>query len=515
MKVTPTLLLILDGWGLAPSGSGNALSRAKTPNLDALLSRYPHTALACSGREVGLPDGQMGNSEVGHMNIGAGRIVYQDIQRISMAIEDGSFFENPAFLDLIRKVKEGGKNLHLMGLVSPGGVHSLQAHLYALLALCRKENLADVFVHAILDGRDTPPRSGLEYVKELQEFMSREGIGRIATVSGRYYTMDRDKRWDRTALAYDNLVDADGIPAVDPVQAVEDAYAAGENDEFVKPRVICGPGCTFKGMQDGDGLVFFNFRADRARQITRALFDPEFEEFNRNRSVEFSGIVTMTRYEEDFPVAVAFPPVKLTRILGELVSERGMKQLRIAETEKYAHVTYFLNGGEERIFPGEERILIPSPREVATYDLKPEMSVRLVTEQLVVSIKEQRFDLIVCNLANLDMVGHTGIMEAAVKACEVVDECVGEICRAVLATGGRMFVTSDHGNAEEMEDSGGNIQTAHSTNPVPFVWVEEGRQKARLRDKGILGDIAPTILDLWKVEKPEEMTGTTLVEQES
>jgi 2,3-bisphosphoglycerate-independent phosphoglycerate mutase len=510
MNARPTLLLILDGWGVAPPGPGNALSLADTPSFDRLRSGYPHADLGCSGRAVGLPDGQMGNSEVGHMNIGAGRVVYQDIMRINIAIEDGSFFENPALLDMIGAVKARSGRMHFAGLVSPGGVHSLQTHLNALLELCSSHGV-EAFVHAILDGRDTPPQSGLEYVRQLQEFAREKGVGKVATVSGRYFAMDRDKRWDRTAYAYAAIVSGKGIFVNDPVEAIADAYATGENDEFVRPRVVTDGDGPVALLEDGDGFMFFNFRADRARQLVRSLFDPQFGEFERERRPDLARLVTMTQYDAQFGLPVAFPPVRLTGILGELVSDAGWAQLRIAETEKYAHVTYFFNGGEERCYPGEDRILIPSPREVATYDKKPEMSAFEVCDKLCDAVRSRKYALIVCNFANLDMVGHTGIIEAAVKAVEAVDQCLGQVMDAVLESGSRMFVTSDHGNAEEMIDPSGGVQTAHSTNLVPFYWVEDDRGSWMFRDKGVLGDIAPTILALWSLDKPSEMTGTSLL----
>jgi 2,3-bisphosphoglycerate-independent phosphoglycerate mutase len=514
MSVKPTLLLILDGWGMAPAGPGNAISQARTPTIDGLWTTYPNVPLACSGRAVGLPEGQMGNSEVGHMNIGAGRVVYQDIMRINMAIEDGSLYDNPTLLEMIHQVKARGGTMHFAGLISPGGVHSLQTHLYALLRLCARQKV-DAVVHAILDGRDTPPQSGLEYVRELQGFMDAEGVGRIATVSGRYYAMDRDKRWERTALAYAALVSGEGVFETDALQAIATAYAQGENDEFVRPRVITDSGNPVATLRDGDGFMFFNFRADRARQLIRALIDPDFSGFERVERPEPASLVTMTQYEAEFGLPVAFPPVRLTRILGELVAEAGLAQLRIAETEKYAHITYFFNGGEERQYPGEERILIPSPREVATYDKKPEMSVFEVTDKLCEAIRSRRFALIVCNFANLDMVGHTGIIEAAVHAAEAVDRCLARVIECILESDSRMFVTSDHGNAEEMIDPGGGVQTAHSTNKVPFFRVEKDDSGRRFRSEGVLGDIAPTILELWSMDKPQEMTGTSLLEKES
>lgn len=507
------MLLILDGWGCAEKGLGNAVCMAGTPTLDRLRETYPSTMLACSGRAVGLPDGFMGNSEVGHMNIGAGRVIYQDMTRIDVAIEDGSFFENKALLQAAAAAKAGGR-LHLMGLVSDGGVHSHERHIFALLELAKRQGVKDVFVHAFLDGRDTPPSSGAGYVRNLVDKTRELGVGRVASVMGRYWAMDRDKRWERNELAYDALTQGHGQMVTDPVRAIEEAYAAGETDEFVKPRLVADAnGAPIGTLRDGDAVIFFNFRADRARQITRALFDPVFEGFVRKAWPRLASLTTMTEYDAEFPLPVAFPPQSVDKSLGQVVAEAGLRQLRIAETEKYAHVTYFLSCGREEPFPGEERILVPSPREVATYDLKPEMSARPVTEKLLAAWRN--YDLTVCNLANLDMVGHTGVIPAVMEAAKVVDECVARIVEDVLAAGGRAFITADHGNAEEMLDDKGGSQTAHSKNPVPFVHVEAGIElaagKVALREDGILGDIAPTLLTCMGLPVPEQMTGKPLV----
>ncbi len=506
-----TLLLILDGWGIAPAGPGNAVSLAKTPNLDKLAATCPHTTLACSGRAVGLPSGYMGNSEVGHMNIGAGRVVYQDMTRIDLAVETGGVFANKALLDLCAVVKKRGGTMHFMGLLSDGGVHSHIAHLKALLEVCKKEGVERCAVHAFLDGRDTPPESGAGYLRDLQAFMDKTGYGEIATVTGRFWAMDRDKRWDRVASAYAGLTSGEGLAAADAVAAVEEAYASGETDEFVKPRIICqDPGLSLprRLIGDGDGVFFFNFRADRARELTSAFIFDEFPHFERRLRPDLAGFVSMTVYESAFPIPAAFPPQSLTGSLGEVFSKAGLTQLRLAETEKYAHVTYFLNCGREEPFPGEERALEPSPREVATYDLKPEMSVYKVCETF---LREwpKGCALAVCNLANLDMVGHTGVIEAAVAACEAVDACVGRMVEAVLASGGRAFITADHGNAEEMIAPDGGKMTAHTTNPVPLILADP--EYAGGLKSGKLGDIAPTILALCKMEKPEEMTGESLL----
>ncbi|MDZ7759739.1 MAG: 2,3-bisphosphoglycerate-independent phosphoglycerate mutase [Desulfovermiculus sp.] len=511
---TPTLLLILDGWGLGETNAGNAVDTAHTPNMDRILATAPWSSLACSGEAVGLPSGQMGNSEVGHLNIGAGRTVFQDIVRIDAAIADGSFFSNPTLLDLMGRIKEHGSTLHLLGLVSDGGVHSQQDHLYALIRMARDQGLDNVVVHAFLDGRDTPPSSGADYIRRLQDRLQEIGVGRIGTVSGRYYAMDRDKRWERTALAYAALVQGQGRTSPDPVQAVEKAYARGETDEFVEPTIILDAHRKPTGrIQDRDGLFFFNFRADRIRQMVRALTEPDFDQFDVSSRPFLGQAASMTQYDAHFDLPVAFAPQHMTNILGQVCAKLGFAQLRLAETEKYAHVTYFFNGGGEEPFPGEQRILIPSPQEVATYDQKPEMSVYAVTDTLIQEWERHTYTLVVCNFANLDMVGHSGNFKAAVKACEAVDDCLGRVMHCVLESKGRMLVTADHGNAEVMLDPKGGIQTAHSQNPVPFVWLEKSYPAAALRSQGILGDIAPTILDLWGVEQPKEMTGQSLVQR--
>lgn len=504
----PCVLLILDGWGKAVPGPGNAVSQARTPNMDALLGSHPKGELRCMGRDVGLPDGQMGNSEVGHLNLGAGRIVYQDIMRINLAIEDGSLAANPVLAELAGAARGGSGRVHLMGLVSDGGVHSLQSHLVALVQALSDQGVADICIHAFLDGRDTPPRSGLGYIKALEADLSRMGAGRIATVSGRYYAMDRDQRWDRVELAYAAMTEGRGLTAPGAAEAVSDGYAAGENDEFVKPRVILRDGQPSGLIGDGDAVLFFNFRADRARELTRALTEDGFAGFARPRKIALSHFVTMTSYEKDFGLPVLFPPVSLDRILGQVVSERGMRQLRTAETEKYAHVTYFFNGGQETPFPGEDRELLPSPKDVPTYDFKPEMSVYKVTDTLVTALESGNYDMVVCNFANLDMVGHTGVIPAAIKACEAVDQCLGRVMDCVTGLGGTLLVTADHGNAEDMLDELGNVKTSHSLNPVPFVYVGPGN--FRVRD-GRLADVAPTILAILGIEKPVEMTGESLL----
>lgn len=517
----PVALVILDGWGLAPDINGNAVRRARTPNMDRWFRSYPHTELGCSGETVGLAEGQMGNSNVGHLNLGAGRVVYQDLQRINRAIAGGEFFRNPVLLDAVRHAARPGASLHLMGLLSPGGVHSHQNHLFALLDLAARCQVTDVAVHAFLDGRDVPPQSALPYVADLGAAIDRAGVGRVATVSGRYYAMDRDRRWDRTAKAYLAMVSGEGRTARSAAEAVEQAYALGETDEFVQPTVIVtGPGDRPQALvKNGDSIIFFNFRPDRARQLTRAFISPSFDGFTRPGGRLDLHFVTMTSYDATFPVPVAFPPEEVTNTLGEVVSKAGLRQLRIAETEKYAHVTYFFSGGREEPFPGEDRVLIPSPK-VATYDRKPEMSAPEVAAEAVKRIRSGDYDLIVLNFANADMVGHTGDFDAAVRAVEAVDRAAGQVVGAVLEQGGVAMVLSDHGNAEQMIDlDTGQPHTAHTTSPVPFVLV--GRAGAlpeadRTRPApelppGILADVAPTVLDIMGLEKPPEMTGVSLL----
>ncbi len=513
-KIRPVMLVIMDGWGWREETDGNAIRLARTPNLDAYYEKYPFTLLTASGTAVGLPEGQMGNSEVGHLNLGAGRIVYQDLTRINMAIEDGSFFKNKVLSDIMEKVKESpSSRLHLMGLVSDGGVHSQLEHLYALLEMARKLGIGErVCIHAFMDGRDTPPTSGAEYIKVLLEKTREIGSGTIASICGRFYAMDRDKRWERVEEAFRMLVNGEAIIEKDPVEAVKRAYERGETDEFIKPIIIENEVCFQKEkgpIGDGDAIFHFNFRADRARELTRAFTEKEFTFFDVSQRPRLLAYATMTRFDETFDLPVAFPPEHLSHILGEEVSLLGLKQLRISETEKYAHVTYFFNGGEEEPFPLEERILIPSPREVPTYDLKPEMSAPKIVETLLENIKKGIYSFIVVNFANGDMVGHTGVLEAAIKACEVVDECVGKVTEAFKEMGGAVIITADHGNAEVMELKDGSPATAHTTNPVPFYLIDDTRLNARLK-KGILADVAPTVLKLMGLEKPREMTGESL-----
>lgn len=507
MAKKPVLLMILDGWGIAPASDSNAAAVALTPNLDKFFAEYPHTTLEASGSAVGLPDGQMGNSEVGHLNIGAGRIIYQELTRITKAVKDGDFYNNPVLSEVMDKTKNTGKKLHLLGLLSDGGVHSHLDHVVALLKMAKMRGLTEVYVHAFLDGRDVGPQTAVTYLKQLQAAMQEIGIGTIATVSGRYYAMDRDKHWERTEKAYRALVLGEGGHAADAVSGVESSYAQGVTDEFVLPFIV---GENNGRIAAGDGIVFFNFRPDRARQMTRALSEAEFDGFVRPEGVLPVNFVCMTQYDITIAAPVAFPPQSYEDTLGEVLAKRGLQQLRIAETEKYAHVTFFFNGGVEAPNAGEERILIPSPR-VATYDLQPEMSAREVTKALLQELDKDKFDAVILNFANPDMVGHTGVMQAAVKAMETVDECAGRIVDRVLALGGSVCITADHGNLEKMADEAtGQPYTAHTTNPVPFILIS--KEKYSLHS-GILADISPTLLELLHIDKPAAMTGSSLIEK--
>ncbi|MFQ5773692.1 MAG: 2,3-bisphosphoglycerate-independent phosphoglycerate mutase [Kiloniellaceae bacterium] len=500
----PVVLCILDGWGHSEARENNAIRLARTPVLDRLFATCPHGLIDASAQEVGLPREQMGNSEVGHMNLGSGRVVMQDLRRIDAAVENGDLARLPALLRFIDRLKATGGTVHLMGLMSPGGVHSHQAHIARLAEAVRAAGVR-VAVHAFLDGRDTPPRSAVEYVKD---FRAAAPEAPIVTVTGRYYAMDRDKRWERTALAYAALVEGKGERAADPVAAIERSYAAGAGDEFVRPAVIGD----YAGMADGDGVLMANFRADRVRQILRALLDPAFDAFARRRTVRFAAAAGMVEYSSALNAFLdsLFPPLDLRRTLGEVVAEAGLAQLRIAETEKYAHVTFFLNGGRETEFPGEERILVPSPK-VATYDLQPEMSAPELTDRLVAAIDSGRFDLIVVNYANGDMVGHSGDLEATIKAAETVDRCLGRVTAAVERAGGALVITADHGNAEQMVDpETGQPHTAHTMNKVPVILVGGPAGVESLAD-GRLADIAPTILELIGLPQPDEMTGQSLI----
>ena len=509
MSKKPVMLMILDGFGIAEKSEGNAVALAKKPNFDRLVKEYPHTQLQASGMAVGLPEGQMGNSEVGHLNIGSGRIVYQELTRITKAIEDGDFFENEALMKAMKNAKENNASLHLMGLLSDGGVHSHIGHLKGLLEFAKKEGLQKVYVHAFMDGRDVPPSSGKDFIVKAEEMMKEVGVGQIATVSGRYYAMDRDNRWERVQLAYNAIVLGEGEKASSAVEAIENSYHDEKTDEFVIPCVIEEDGHPTATIKNGDSVVFFNFRPDRARELTRAINDKEFAGFKRETlNLTF---VTMTQYDKTLEgVNVAFKPQTLVNTLGEYVSSKGLKQLRIAETEKYAHVTFFFNGGVEKENPGEERKVIPSPK-VATYDLKPEMSAYEVTDELLDRLDQDKYDMIILNFANPDMVGHTGVVQAAVKAIEAVDECLGKIVDKVLEKDGTVFITADHGNAEtEIDFSTGNPFTAHTTNPVPFVWVSNNINGRTLKS-GKLADIAPTMLNVMNLEVPKEMTGECLI----
>jgi 2,3-bisphosphoglycerate-independent phosphoglycerate mutase len=496
-------LVVLDGWGLAPDGPGNAISQAETPVFDELWDRYRHTELTTSGRAVGLPDGQMGNSEVGHLNLGAGAVVRQDLTRIQDAIEDGSFFDNPVLKQICAAGRESGR-LHLLGLVSKGGVHSGFEHLRACIELAAREEVPDIVLHAFTDGRDTAPDSGAAYVAEAEGWV-REAGGRVATVTGRYYAMDRDKRWDRTKLAYDAIVhgDADAPPADSGEAAVRAAYERGETDEFIKPTLVGDEG----KVRDGDAVLFFNFRPDRARQLTQALADPDFAEFDRGEAprIEFA---SLTEYQEDWDYPVAFKPDRPEVTLASTLAAEGANQLHVAETEKYAHVTYFFNGGEEHPYKGEDRFLVGSPRDVPTYDHKPEMSARAAADTFVEHWRDGDYRFGIINFANPDMVGHTGVIPAAVKAVETVDGCLGEVVDAVHESGGACVITADHGNADNMLEEDGSPNTAHSLNPVPLIVTAD---VGELRDGGILADVAPTVLALLGEKQPEEMTGRSLL----
>jgi len=505
LKKAPVALIIMDGWGIGDmQDPNNAIAAAKTPVIDGLMVKYPKTQLKCSGEAVGLPDGQMGNSEVGHTNIGAGRIIYQELTRITKAIKDGTFFENEVFQTLVALVKKNNGALHLMGLLSPGGVHSHSNHLYGLLELAKKAGVKEVYIHGFLDGRDVPPSSAAEYIADLEAKIKEIGVGSIATLSGRYYAMDRDKRWDRVSKAYEAIAMAEGNAAATASEEIKASYKAGKTDEFVTPAVIGG----YKGMKSGDGAIFFNFRPDRARELTHAFTDTLFDGFEREEDLKVD-FVTMTQYEEGMNVKVAYTPQTIANTLGETIQKNGLTQLRIAETEKYAHVTFFFNGGVEQPYKGEDRILVPSPK-VATYDLQPEMSAIKVTDKAVEAIQSEKYDFIILNYANGDMVGHTGILSAAIKAVETVDTCVGRFVNAIQTVGGVVCITADHGNAEVMVDPKTKEPfTAHTTNVVPFITVSDDIKSVR---EGALCDIAPTLLTIAGIDIPQEMTGKSLVD---
>jgi 2,3-bisphosphoglycerate-independent phosphoglycerate mutase len=505
------VLIILDGWGINPSKKGNAVAIAKTPFIDKLTENYPTSKLACSGEAVGLPEGTMGNSEVGHMNIGAGRKVYQDLVRINKAISDKSFFENKKILDLLKTIKNKNKAVHLFGLLSDGGVHSHIDHVFALIDMINDFGIKTLYVHPILDGRDTSPTSGIQYVQQVQDHLKKKQSGKIASVCGRFYAMDRDTRWDRVEQAYKLYTENSENIFTDPVLAIKKAYDAGITDEFMTPVSIKeDPENMDNIVKDGDGIIFFNFRADRAKEITKAFTQNDFSEFERKK-IKLSGFVCMTQYDGTFHLPVAFEPLSLTNVLGEVISNNGVFQLRLAETEKFAHVTYFFNGGSEIVLKGEERILIPSPRDVETYDLKPEMSALKIASTAVENIDTNKFSFIVINFANMDMVGHTGILDAAVKACETADQALKQVVEKVWEKGGTAFVTADHGNSESMITKNGTPHTTHTLNPVKFIAAGKNFKEIKLRD-GILGDIAPTILHNMNINIPEEMTGKSLID---
>ena len=505
-----TMLMILDGFGNNPNKNGNAIEMAEMPNINKLKKICPMTEIYTSGLAVGLPEGQMGNSEVGHTNIGAGRVVYQELTRITKTIEDGDFFSIPEFTEAIENCKKNNSKLHIMGLLSDGGVHSHIRHLYALLELAKRKDFENVFIHCFLDGRDTPPASAETYIMKLNEKIQEKGVGKIATISGRFYSMDRDKRWERVKKSYDMLVNGIGNKATSAIAAIENSYQKEVFDEFVEPTIICNEEEPVAKIEKNDSVIFFNFRPDRAREITRTLVDKEFEAFETKKDLNLY-YVCFTQYDEEMPnVKIAFKPTALKNTFGEYISNKGLTQLRIAETEKYAHVTFFFNGGEEKQYKGEDRILVPSPK-VETYDMKPEMSAYEVTEKVVNAINSKKYDCIILNYANPDMVGHTGNLEAAIKALETIDECVGKVVDAVQKNNGTLLITADHGNIEQMIDyKTGEPHTAHTTNPVPFILVNYD-DSVKLREGGCLADIAPTLLEIMGLPQPAEMTGKSLI----
>ena len=504
MAKKPVALIIMDGYGYNPDSYGNAIMAAKKPNLDRYM-QGPHTIIGASGLDVGLPDGQMGNSEVGHTNIGAGRIVYQQLVKITKSIEDGDFFKNPAMVHSMENAKKNGTALHIMGLLSPGGVHSHMTHIFGIVEMAKRFGLEKVYIHAFLDGRDVPPSSAAEYMEETVAKLGEIGLGKIGVISGRFYAMDRDNAWDRVEKAYAALVYGEGVQETDPVQAIKNSYANEVTDEFMLPTVIAGS----EPIREGDSVVFANFRPDRARQITRAFVDPEFQGFERRNGYFPVHFVCMAQYDATMPnVEVAFPPEELTMTMGEYLAKCGKTQLRIAETQKYAHVTFFFNGGEEKTFEGEDRILIKSP-DVETFDMKPEMSAYEVCDAVCGAIDSDKYDVIILNYANCDMVGHTGVFDAAVKAIEAVDECVGRMVDKIVAKGGVALITADHGNADKMMEPDGSPFTAHTTNPVPFIVVGAG--DVQVREGGVLADLAPTMLKIMGLPQPAEMTGKSLI----
>lgn len=526
----PLVLIILDGWGHSDTSDHNGILQARTPHFDHYHAQYPHTLIDGSGPAVGLPVGVMGNSEVGHMNLGAGRIVFSGLSQIYKSIDDGSFFNNPALVAACQAAKENSGSLHLMGLVSDGAVHSSQDHLYALLDLAKQQGLSRVFIHCFMDGRDTPPQSGLHYLEQLQQIISEKKVGTIASISGRYYAMDRDKRWDRVKLTYDTLTNrahfdrgssgSDTKEAkntlrcgVDPLAILQEAYSQGIGDEFILPHAIVDDeGQPVGKMRDGDAVIFFNFRPDRAREISQALTDKNFSEFDRAFFPKLSAFVGMSVYDSSLAIPAAFTPSYPKRTLGEILSENGLRQLRLAETEKYAHVTYFFNGGQEQVFPGEQRILVPSAKEVPTYDHKPEMSAPQITEKLLAQLAADTFDVAVVNYANADMVGHTALAQPIITAVETIDQCLGRVIPAVLEKNGTVMITADHGNAEKMLDEAGHPHTAHTTNLVPLMLISKTFQQSQLQKKGgRLCDVAPTVLKILDLQQPTEMTGHSLI----
>ena len=512
MEKKPVMLMILDGFGINENTDGNAVKLAKTPNIDKLMKKYPNTIMYTSGLQVGLPEGQMGNSEVGHTNIGAGRIVYQELTKITKSIEDGDFFAIPEFIEAIENCKKHNSKLHILGLLSDGGVHSHIRHLYGLLEMAKRRDFENVYVHCFLDGRDTPPASAENYIAQLEEKMKEKNLGKIASISGRYYAMDRDKRWERVKKCYDALVRGEGNKATSATIAIENSYQKEVFDEFVEPTVIVNNDIPLAKIEENDSVIFFNFRPDRAREITRTIVDPEFNEFETEKIHTY--FVCFTSYDETMPnVKIAFKKEPLVNTYGEVVSKHGLTQLRIAETEKYAHVTFFFNGGEEKQYPGEDRILVPSPK-VATYDLQPEMSAYTVTEKVVEAINADKYDTIILNYANPDMVGHTGSLPAAIKAVETIDECVQKVVDAILEHDGTLIITADHGNCEQMIDyKTGEPHTAHTTNPVPLILVTKD-ENLKVKS-GKLADLAPTMLELLGIEKPKEMTGESILEKQN
>ncbi|MBM6618992.1 2,3-bisphosphoglycerate-independent phosphoglycerate mutase [Bacillus suaedaesalsae] len=509
MTKKPVALIILDGYALRDEQKGNAVAQAKTPNFDRFWNEYPHQTLIASGEAVGLPEGQMGNSEVGHLNIGAGRIVYQSLTRVNVAIREGEFEKNDTFIEAMKHVKKKGTNLHLFGLLSDGGIHSHIQHLYALLKLAKSEGVENVYIHGFLDGRDVGPQTAKTYILDLQQKIEEIGVGEIATLSGRYYSMDRDKRWERVEKSYRSMVYGEGPTYKTPIECVEDSYQNGIYDEFVLPSVIMKEdGTPVQTLKDDDAVIFYNFRPDRAIQISNTFTNEDFRSFDRGehhpKNLHF---VCLTHFSETVQGYVAFKPTNLDNTLGEVLAQNGLKQLRIAETEKYPHVTFFFSGGREQEFPGEERILINSPK-VATYDLQPEMSAYEVTDALLGEIAQDKHDVIILNFANPDMVGHSGMLEPTIKAVETVDECLGKIVDAIIAKGGLSIITADHGNADEVITMEGSPMTAHTTNPVPVIVT---KKDVELREGGKLGDLSPTVLELLSVEKPKEMTGISLI----